>query len=132
MLDEPNTNRQNTIINVVTEVLTHRVNVWLMLTFTTSARLSPSFMERIFSRIRSKIMIVALIEYPMIVNIHAIKLLPTERRPIEYTVRTTKNIVKQCQHRTSAEFKILKSKCNIDQHADSCNCNRDCGISLHF
>ena len=57
-----------------------RVSVCVIEAFTISARLLSPFMIGRFSRIRSKMTIVALIEYPKIVSITAIKVLPTDAR----------------------------------------------------
>ena len=71
-------NNTNTIINVVKDVLMLLVKVWVMLAFTTSARVSLLVFTFIFSLIRSKITMVALMEYPTMVSIHAINVEPTD------------------------------------------------------
>ena len=89
--DTPQMNNANTITNVVKLVLIVRTNVLEILWFTSAlisslVRIVWSFR---FSRIRSKITIVELIEYPMIVNIHAINVPPTDNLPTEYAANTT-------------------------------------------
>ena len=58
----PKIYRKNTIMKVVKEVLILLVKVWLILSFTTTSKLVRAFLPFTFSRILSKITIVALME----------------------------------------------------------------------
>ena len=78
MEDTPMMNRTNTITKVVRDVLMLRVKVWVILVFTISTVDAFGPMSLMFSRIRSKITIVALIEYPTIVSRQAIAVEPTD------------------------------------------------------
>ena len=78
MADTPIKYNTNTIMKVVSDVLMLLVTVWVMLLFTSSSRVSLFLPAARFSRIRSKITMVALMEYPTIVSIHAIKVDPTD------------------------------------------------------
>ena len=62
MEDTPMMNRTNTMTKVVRDVLMLRVKVWVILVFTISTVDAFGHMSLMFSRIRSKITIVALIE----------------------------------------------------------------------
>ena len=78
MEDTPMMNRTNTMTKVVRDVLMLRVKVWVILVFTISTVDAFGPMSLMFSRIRSKITIVALMEYPTIVSRQAIAVEPTD------------------------------------------------------
>ena len=78
MEDTPMMNRTNTMTKVVRDVLMLRVKVWVILVFTISAVDAFGPMSLMFSRIRSKITIVALMEYPTMVSRQAIAVEPTD------------------------------------------------------
>ena len=65
-------------MSVVSVVLTFLVNVYVIEEFTSSVISVFALALFNFSRILSKIMIVPLIEYPTIVSIHAINVVPTD------------------------------------------------------
>ena len=71
-------NRTNTMINVVSDVLMLLVNVSVMLRFTRASRDSLWLFDCRFSMMRSKMTMVALMDYPTIVIMHAIKVEPTD------------------------------------------------------
>ena len=75
MAGTPIKNKRKIGTKEVNVVLMLRLNVCEILELTTSLKSLPF---RLFSRIRSKITIVALMEYPKMVNIQAIKVFPTE------------------------------------------------------
>lgn len=74
----PMINNTATITNVVREVQILLVKVLVIHLFTSVSSSSVRFFVFISSRILSKITIVALIEYPTMVSIHAMKVFPTE------------------------------------------------------
>ena len=80
--DTPKTNNNNTMIKVVIDVLILLDKVCVNDRFATYARASGVcfLTECRFSRIRSKMTMVSLTEYPTIVSIQAINVLPTEIR----------------------------------------------------
>lgn len=76
--DTPKAYKAATMTKVVIEVKILLESVWVILSFTIVSKDSPFPIVCIFSRIRSKITMVALMEYPTIVSIHAIKVVPTD------------------------------------------------------
>ena len=78
MEETPMTNSTRTITKVVREVLILLVKVCVILSFTTSLRSALGPWSFKFSRIRSKITMVALMEYPTMVRRQAMAVDPTD------------------------------------------------------